>query len=77
MCLCVCHTLYVSVFQELFRFNVVKGATNMLRSANPIGFAALPLMEVCSKPFTRQEVEIRCVDTSMMRVVGPTCKVTL
>lgn len=47
------------VLQELLRVNLLKGAANLLRSAHPIGRAALPLREICEKPFKRQELELR------------------
>lgn len=46
---------------ELLRVNIIKGATNLLRSANPIGHAALPLREVCAAPNKRHELELRWV----------------
>jgi hypothetical protein len=46
--------------QELLQVNLLKGAANLLRSANPIGRAALPLRDICDKPYERQVVDIRC-----------------
>lgn len=45
--------------QELLQVNLLKGAANLVRSANPIGRAALPLRDICDKPFKRQEVEVK------------------
>jgi len=45
--------------QELLRANLLKGAANMLRSAMPIGRAALPLRDICDQPYKRHEVELR------------------
>jgi hypothetical protein len=47
------------MLQELFQVNVFKGATNMLRSANPIGWASLQLRDICNKPQERKEIELR------------------
>jgi hypothetical protein len=52
--------------QELFQVNVFKGATNMLRSANPIGWASLQLRDICSKPLEKQEVELRWDDLTKL-----------
>lgn len=40
--------------------NLLKGASQLMRSANPIGRTALPLRDICGKPYERQEVELRC-----------------
>jgi Ca2+-dependent lipid-binding protein len=45
--------------KELLRVNLLKGAANLLRSARPIGRAALPLRSICEQPFKRQELELR------------------
>lgn len=45
--------------QELLRANLLKGAANLLRSAQPIGRTSLPLRGVCSTPFVRQVAELR------------------
>jgi hypothetical protein len=50
-----CHVL-----QELLQVNLLKGASNLMRSANPIGRAALPLRDICNQPYQRQVVDIRC-----------------
>lgn len=55
-----CCLLLLLCVQELFQLNVFKGATSALRSANPIGWASLQLRDICSSPFERHEVELRC-----------------
>lgn len=46
-------------FKELMQVNLLKGASQLMRSANPIGRTALPLRDICGKPYERQEVELR------------------
>uniref|UniRef100_A0A383VQB5 C2 domain-containing protein n=1 Tax=Tetradesmus obliquus TaxID=3088 RepID=A0A383VQB5_TETOB len=46
-------------FKELMQVNLLKGASQLMRSANPIGRTALPLRDICGKPYERQEVQLR------------------
>jgi hypothetical protein len=67
----VIYALLPLCLQELLQVNLLKGASNLMRSANPIGRAALPLRDICNKPYERQVVDIRCADfSSHSSIVG-------
>eukprot|EP00879_Flechtneria_rotunda_P008728 GHRR01009142.1.p1 GENE.GHRR01009142.1~~GHRR01009142.1.p1 ORF type:complete len:896 (+),score=341.24 GHRR01009142.1:1003-3690(+) len=56
--------------KELLRVNLLKGASHLLRSANPIGRAAVSLRDICSKPFVKQEIELKLSGTEWAYEMG-------
>jgi hypothetical protein len=67
------HTPHTTHTQELLRLNVVKGASNLLRAANPIGHASVGLAEICTQPFKRHELELRRAFASVVCTCAACC----